>query len=88
MHKTKSNKWIFAAKFRKRAFGWRGSRLACQRIKEAISEIRDVGAESSQLFPGSDQSNSLNYIEINIKKGLKTGLKAAFGSQKQQFKKK
>ena len=35
-------KWVFPAYFRSHAFGWRGSRLACQRIKEAISEIKKV----------------------------------------------
>jgi hypothetical protein len=39
---TQSNrkKWAFKWSFRTRAFGWRGSRLAVQRIKEAVSEIR------------------------------------------------
>ena len=34
------HKWEFRARFRSRAFGWRGSRLACQRLKEAVSEIK------------------------------------------------
>lgn len=34
------HKWIFKASFRSRAFGWRGSRLACKRLKEAVSEIK------------------------------------------------
>ncbi len=49
MPKTKSHKWIFAAKFRKSAFGWRGSRLACQRIKEAISEIKKTTRKNPLL---------------------------------------
>lgn len=32
-------KWKFKSHFRARAFGWRGSRLAIQRLKEAVSEI-------------------------------------------------
>src|ERR1019366_4750293 len=36
------HKWIFKARFRTRAFGWRGSHLACRRLKEAVSEIRKV----------------------------------------------
>jgi hypothetical protein len=35
-------KWAFKVRFRSRAFGWRGSRLACQRLKEAVLEIRKV----------------------------------------------
>ena len=32
-------KWAFKSYIRARAFGWRGSRLAIQRLKEAVSEI-------------------------------------------------
>jgi len=39
---SKEHKWRFAARFRTCAFGWRGSRLAAQRLKEAVSEIRTV----------------------------------------------
>jgi len=43
MTKSKPHhKWTFTARFRTNAFGWKGSRLACQRIKEAVSEIRKV----------------------------------------------
>lgn len=42
MTKPKAHKWTFTARFRTNAFGWKGSRLACQRIKEAVSEIRKV----------------------------------------------
>lgn len=34
------HKWNFKTRFRSRAFGWRGSQLACQRLKEAVAEIR------------------------------------------------
>ena len=37
-----SHKWEFSARFRRHAFGWR-SRPAIQRIKEAVSEIKQVG---------------------------------------------
>lgn len=33
-------KWKFRARFRTNAFGWKGSKLAIQRIKEAVREIR------------------------------------------------
>jgi len=36
------HKWSFKARFRTRAFGWKGSNLACQRLKEAVTEIRKV----------------------------------------------
>jgi hypothetical protein len=34
--------WTFKARLRSRAFGWRGSHLACQRLKEAVAEIKKV----------------------------------------------
>jgi hypothetical protein len=34
--------WQFRPRLRSRAFGWRGSRLACQRLKEAVTEIKKV----------------------------------------------
>ena len=34
--------WTFKARLRSRAFGWRGSHLACQRLKEAVTEIKKV----------------------------------------------
>ena len=37
-----SHKWAFKARFRARAFGWHGSRLAIERLKQAVSEIRAV----------------------------------------------
>ena len=36
------HKWSFPHRFRAGAFGWHGSRLACQRIREAVSEIKKV----------------------------------------------
>ena len=35
-----SGSWAFRARFRREAFGWRGSRLAIERINEALAEIR------------------------------------------------
>src|SRR5260370_4066567 len=35
-------KWQFKTKFRANAHGWRGSRLAVDRLKEAAAEIRSV----------------------------------------------
>lgn len=32
--------WTFKPRFRSGAFGWKGSRLACQRLKEAVTEIK------------------------------------------------
>ena len=37
-----SRKWLFKNKLRARAFGWRGSKLAISRLKEAASEIRSA----------------------------------------------
>jgi len=32
--------WTFKARLRSRAFGWRGSDLACRRLKEAVAETK------------------------------------------------
>jgi hypothetical protein len=49
--------WAFKPRFRRGAFGWRGSSLAVQRVREAVSEIRKVarrdpllGAEGAVQF--------------------------------------
>ena len=34
--------WEFRARFRSKAYGWKGSNLAIRRLKEAVSEIRKV----------------------------------------------
>ena len=39
---TAKHTWTFKAPLRARAFGWRGSHLACQRLKEAVAEIKKV----------------------------------------------
>ena len=39
MAKSKTGKWVFSARFRRRAFGCR-SQPAIQRIREAVSEIK------------------------------------------------
>jgi len=49
MKKTKPHKWTFTTRFRRNAFGWKGSRLACQRIKEAVSEIKKVARKDPIL---------------------------------------
>jgi hypothetical protein len=35
-------KWIFPARFRAGAYSWKASRLACRRLREAVSEIKKV----------------------------------------------
>ena len=57
MKKTASHKWSFKRHFRARAFGWRGSRLAMERLKEAVSEIR--GAARRDPVPAADGAVSL-----------------------------
>jgi hypothetical protein len=49
--------WAFRARFRRAAFGWNGSKLAIERIHEALAEIRTVArhdpvsaAEGAVLF--------------------------------------
>jgi len=36
------HKWIFPARFRAGAYGWKSSKLACKRLREAVSEIKKV----------------------------------------------
>ena len=40
--KPAKHKWTFVARFRARAYGWRGSKLAIKRVNEAVSEIKKV----------------------------------------------
>jgi hypothetical protein len=49
MEKTKLHKWTLTARFRRNAFGWKGSRLACQRIKAAVSEIKKMARKDPLL---------------------------------------
>ena len=44
-------KWKFKARFRAKAYGWRGSALAISRLKEAVSEIKAV-AKSDPVAAG------------------------------------
>ena len=37
--------WAFRARFRRTAFGWKGSKLAIERIHEALTEIRAVARQ-------------------------------------------
>src|SRR5882724_4760037 len=41
--------WQFKSRFRRHAFGWRGSRLATQRIDEAVAEIKAVARTDRSL---------------------------------------
>lgn len=43
------HKWSFSSKFRRSVFGWKSSRLAVDRIKEAVSEIKLVFKENPIL---------------------------------------
>ncbi len=42
-------KWIFPARFRPGAYGWKPSKLACQRLREAVSEIKKVAKKEPVL---------------------------------------
>jgi hypothetical protein len=61
--------WDFRARFRRTAFGWKGSKLAIERIHEALAEIRAVArqdpttaAEGAVLFL-EKLSPALNQID-------------------------
>lgn len=49
MATQKTYKWIFPARFRANAYGWKSSRLACQRLREAVSEIKKVARKDPVL---------------------------------------
>ena len=48
MAKAERHKWVFRARFRRHAFGWR-SQPAIKRIKEAVSEIKKVARRDKVL---------------------------------------
>lgn len=48
MAKAERHKWVFQARFRRHAFGWK-SQPAIKRIKEAVSEIKKVARQDEAL---------------------------------------
>lgn len=61
--------WAFRARFRRTAFGWKGTKLSIERIHEALAEIRAVAchdpasaAEGAVLFL-EKPSPALNQID-------------------------
>jgi hypothetical protein len=42
MSKLEKHKWTFPSRFRSGVYNWKASRLACQRLREAVSEIKKV----------------------------------------------
>ncbi len=49
MSKLEKHKWIFPTRFRTGAYSWKASRLACQRLREAVSEIKKVAKKNPIL---------------------------------------
>jgi len=49
MNKPEKHKWTFPARFRTGAYSWKASRLACQRLRKAVSEIKKVAKKDSVL---------------------------------------
>jgi len=49
MTTKKVHKWIFPARFRAGGYSWKSSRLACQRLREAVSEIKKVAKKDPVL---------------------------------------
>jgi hypothetical protein len=43
------HKWTFQSRFRSGAYGWNGTQLAAQRMKQAVSEIKKVAKTDSSL---------------------------------------
>ena len=42
MARASIHKWTFPARFRVGAYGWKASKLACKRVREAVAEIQRV----------------------------------------------
>lgn len=40
--KMTAHTWVFRSRFRSKAYGWKGSSLACKRLKEAVAEIKKL----------------------------------------------
>ncbi|MDM0116579.1 hypothetical protein QTI66_31010 [Variovorax sp. J22R133] len=51
--------WAFRARFRRAAFGWKGSKLAIGRIHEALTEIRAV----ARLDPATAAEGAVLFLE-------------------------
>lgn len=51
--------WAFRARFRRTAFGWKGSKLAIERIHEALAEIRVVARQD----PASAAEGAVLFLE-------------------------
>jgi hypothetical protein len=51
--------WAFRARFRRDAFGWRASKLATERIHEALAEIRAV----ARLDPAAAAEGAVLFLE-------------------------
>ncbi|MBV2137051.1 MAG: hypothetical protein KUF79_09610 [Candidatus Thiodiazotropha sp. (ex Ctena orbiculata)] len=49
MISAEKHKWIFPSRFRSGAYSWKASRLACQRLREAASEIKKVAKNDPVL---------------------------------------
>ena len=45
----KTHRWQFKARFRAKAYGWKGSSLASKRLREAVSEIKKVNRTDAML---------------------------------------
>jgi hypothetical protein len=49
MAKSEKYKWEFRSRLRRSSFGWHSSKLAIQRIKEAVSEIKKIARKDPVL---------------------------------------
>ena len=73
MANSPKHKWEFGSRLRRNSFGWRSSKLAVQRVKEAVSEIKKVNrkdpvtaAEGSAAIQASSSADD----RINAKANL------------------
>ncbi|CAB1055815.1 hypothetical protein D1BOALGB6SA_549 [Olavius sp. associated proteobacterium Delta 1] len=66
MRKTKSHKWIFTSRFRTNAYSWKASRLACKRIKEAVSEIKKADQVKADIVKIVSADNSTGMFVRDI----------------------
>ncbi len=82
--------WAFRARFRRTAFGWKGSKLAIERIHEALTEIRAVARQDPAKWGAMTEAQRLQAaaevmmqdIQAAAAKKLDTAVNAELGPLK------
>ncbi len=72
---TAEHTWAFESRLRARAFGWRSSHLACQRLKEAVTEIKKA-ARTDPVMAGE---GVVSLILVPLRLWILVGVAATLG---------